>query len=279
MYGWTGKIAYIDLTERKVHYESLPADLLHAYIGGRGLNARLLYDMTDADTDPLGPANPLIFSTSPLTGTLVPANCRYTVTARSPLTGIFGDGSAQAGYDERVGNLTANKVAAHTEGLKGCFACPIHFTLTRLAPAVHCIGEPNMDKWLTTPEIMRMVTRNGARAARLDRTSGTLEAGKQADLVLYDINSVRLTPLNDPYRLLAWCENGSSVDTVMIDGEVVVENGKVLTVDEEQVKKDAREMVRAIPVRNKEIFRVIEEITPLLAEGRKRRFAAQQPGN
>ncbi|MGI5839801.1 MAG: aldehyde ferredoxin oxidoreductase family protein [bacterium] len=97
MYGWTGNIAYIDLTGRKIRYDALPADLLHEYIGGRGLNARLLYDLTDADTDPLGPANPLIFGTGPLTGTLVPANGRYTVTARSPLTGIFGDGSA-AGF-------------------------------------------------------------------------------------------------------------------------------------------------------------------------------------
>ncbi|MGI5839802.1 MAG: amidohydrolase family protein [bacterium] len=149
------------------------------------------------------------------------------------------------------------------------------FTLTRLALAVHRIGEANMDKWLTTQDIMRMVTRNGAKAALLGRTSGTLEAGKQADLVLYDINSVWLTPLNDPYRLLAWCDNGSSVDTVLIDGEVAVENGKVLTVDAEQVKKDAREMVRAIPIRNREIFRVIEEITPILAEEHKKRFAAQ----
>lgn len=97
MYGWTGRIAYIDLTDRKVRYDTLSADLLHEYLGGRGLNARLLYDLTDANTDPLGPANPLIFSTGPLTGTLVPANGRYTVTARSPLTGIFGDGSA-AGF-------------------------------------------------------------------------------------------------------------------------------------------------------------------------------------
>jgi len=149
------------------------------------------------------------------------------------------------------------------------------FTLTRLALAVHRIGEANMDKWLTTPDIMRMVTRNGARAELIDRTSGTLEVGKQADLVIYDLDSVWLTPMNDPYRLLAWCDNGSSVDTVLIDGEVVVEHGRVLTVDEAQVKQDAREMVRAIPVRNKEIFRVIEEITPILAEEHKQRFAAK----
>jgi len=97
MYGWTRKMVTIDLTNKKIKYENIEENLLKQYLGGRGLNAKLLYDMTKADTDPLGPDNPLIFSTGPLTGSLIPTNGRYSVTAKSPLTGIFGDGNS-AGF-------------------------------------------------------------------------------------------------------------------------------------------------------------------------------------
>lgn len=97
MYGWTGKQARIDLSNNKVVIEDISEQLMKEYIGGRGLNARLLYDLTTSDTDPLGPDNPLIFSTGPLTGTLVPTNGRYSVTAKSPHTGILGDGNS-AGF-------------------------------------------------------------------------------------------------------------------------------------------------------------------------------------
>ncbi|KJS21305.1 MAG: hypothetical protein VR72_11175 [Clostridiaceae bacterium BRH_c20a] len=97
MYGWTGKKVIIDLSNSKVYHEDIAEKLLKQYLGGRGLNAKILYDMTVAETDPLGPDNPLIFSTGPLTGSLIPTNGRYTVTAKSPLTGIFGDGNS-AGF-------------------------------------------------------------------------------------------------------------------------------------------------------------------------------------
>jgi 5-methylthioadenosine/S-adenosylhomocysteine deaminase len=146
------------------------------------------------------------------------------------------------------------------------------FTLTRLALAAHRINQPDMNKWLTTRDIVKILTRGGARASMLDATSGSLEAGKQADVVLFDMNSPWFTPMNEPYHLLAWAENGSSVDTVLIDGNIVVEKSKVLTMDEEKVKQDARDMVEAIPIRNREIFRVIEEITPLLRVEHENRF-------
>ncbi len=149
------------------------------------------------------------------------------------------------------------------------------FTLTRLALAAHRINQPDMGQWLTTRDIVKILTRGGAKASMLDKVSGSLEAGKQADVVLFDLNSPWFTPMNEPYHLLAWAENGSSVHTVLIDGKVVVEGGKVLTMDEEQVKQDARDMIEAIPVRNREIFRVIEEITPLLRTEHENRFKSK----
>ena len=111
MFGWTKKQALVDLSNREVLYGDINDETLKRYLGGRGLNIKTLYDMTSRDTNPMGPDNPLIFSTGPLTGTLIPANSRYGVTAMSPLTGILGDGNAAgfwaaelkyAGFDQLV---------------------------------------------------------------------------------------------------------------------------------------------------------------------------------
>ncbi|MFA4964488.1 MAG: aldehyde ferredoxin oxidoreductase N-terminal domain-containing protein [Thermoleophilia bacterium] len=88
LYG--GKILFADLTHNVVrvvptaHYAPL-------YIGGRGINARLLYENVDAQTDPLGPENVLLFGTGPLSGTLFPGSSRTDVMCKSPVTGFIGD--------------------------------------------------------------------------------------------------------------------------------------------------------------------------------------------
>jgi aldehyde:ferredoxin oxidoreductase len=89
--GYTGKILRLDLTSSKVHVEDLKEEWAQQFIGGSGLGAKFLYEMTDEKTDPLDPENPLIFMTGPFTGTSVPLSGRHAVVSRSPLTQIFGE--------------------------------------------------------------------------------------------------------------------------------------------------------------------------------------------
>ncbi len=89
--GYIGKILKIDLTHFKVSIEDLHEEWAKQFIGGSGLGAKYLYEMTDEKTDPLGPGNPLIFMTGPFTGTSVPLSGRHAVVSRSPLTTIFGE--------------------------------------------------------------------------------------------------------------------------------------------------------------------------------------------
>jgi aldehyde:ferredoxin oxidoreductase len=89
--GYIGKILHIDLSSSKVHVEDLKEEWARQFIGGSGLGAKFLYEMTDERTNPLGPENPLIFMTGPFTGTSVPLSGRHAVVSRSPLTGIFGE--------------------------------------------------------------------------------------------------------------------------------------------------------------------------------------------
>jgi aldehyde:ferredoxin oxidoreductase len=108
MNGWMGTILRVDLTEGKISKETMPEELAHTYIGGRGLNARVLYDEVKPGTDPLGPDNKLILGVGPCNGTLVPGSQRFTVTFKSPITGRYGDSNSggsfgatlkYAGYD------------------------------------------------------------------------------------------------------------------------------------------------------------------------------------
>ena len=101
--GYNGKIAYVNLTDRKVDVKDLNPQIAKEYLGGTGLSAKITHDLLsekDYETlknDPYAEINPLIFATGPVTGTTRPSSGRYSVTAISPLTGIWGEGTS-GGY-------------------------------------------------------------------------------------------------------------------------------------------------------------------------------------
>lgn len=91
MNGYTGKLLIVDLTSGEIRDEPLNGEYAQKFMGGSGLACRYLYDLIDADTDPLGPENPLVFMTGPLVGTRAPSCGRYVICARSPQTRIWGE--------------------------------------------------------------------------------------------------------------------------------------------------------------------------------------------
>jgi len=74
--------------------EKLDPSWMKGVIGGRAANTKRLAEELNPDCNPLGPENILIFGIGPLTGSLLPASAYYTVSAKSPLTGILGDSAA-----------------------------------------------------------------------------------------------------------------------------------------------------------------------------------------
>lgn len=117
MNGYTGQLLVVDLTSGEIRNEELNRHYAEHYIGGSGLAARYLYDWLDANTDPLGPENPLVFMTGPLDATGAPSSGRFVVCARSPQTGLWGEANAGnffgpelkfAGYDGIVIRGRAN---------------------------------------------------------------------------------------------------------------------------------------------------------------------------
>src|SRR5690242_20863343 len=107
------------------------------------------------------------------------------------------------------------------------------FDAIRLAMLIHNQAGSNFTDWMAPRQALAMATRNGACAFGID--AGAIAPGKLADLVLLRRDTAAFTPLNDVFGQLALCENGASVDSVLVDGEFVVEAGRLTKVDEAEV--------------------------------------------
>ena len=113
------------------------------------------------------------------------------------------------------------------------------FDAVRLAALIHNHAGSDFNQWVTPTQALVMATRNGARAFGLD--AGVIAPGKLADIVLLRRDSAAYRPLNDVVNQIVFCENGSNVDTVIVNGEVVVEGGRLTKVDEMAVLKLAED--------------------------------------
>jgi len=84
------KIAYIDLSTGKIEMKPIPLEVRKKFLGGRGLDAYLLYNHTEKGIDPMGPKNVLMVSAGILGATLASASARTHIMAKSPLTELLG---------------------------------------------------------------------------------------------------------------------------------------------------------------------------------------------
>jgi 5-methylthioadenosine/S-adenosylhomocysteine deaminase len=101
---------------------------------------------------------------------------------------------------------------------------------------------------LTAPQVLAMATVGGARALGLDASVGSLEEGKQADLVLFAEGSPSLSNVHDPYQELVYCASPRDVHTVWVGGRPVVSGGRALGVDLPALLPRARELAVKLAV-------------------------------
>jgi aldehyde:ferredoxin oxidoreductase len=97
-YAFMGKILRVNLSTGEVAVEDLREDWARKFIGGAGLATRYHYDEVPAGIDPLSPENKLIFMTGPLTGTASASASRYSVVAKSPQTGLWGQSNSGGSF-------------------------------------------------------------------------------------------------------------------------------------------------------------------------------------
>jgi 5-methylthioadenosine/S-adenosylhomocysteine deaminase len=87
-----------------------------------------------------------------------------------------------------------------------------------------------------------MATINGAIALGLEKEIGSLEVGKKADLVLIDLKKPHLAPLHNVVSHLVYSAVGSDVDTVIVDGRILMRGRKVLTLEEDRVLENVQKV-------------------------------------
>jgi len=94
--------------------------------------------------------------------------------------------------------------------------------------------------------VVEMATINGAKAMRWDDELGSLEVGKEADITIFDTDDFDWRPLHNPIANLVYNSTGHSVATVIVGGDVLVENKGLVHIDEKQVREDAERIERRI---------------------------------
>jgi 5-methylthioadenosine/S-adenosylhomocysteine deaminase len=121
-----------------------------------------------------------------------------------------------------------------------------HLDMLRMMYLVATIyKDSRLDVTVMPPETaLEMATIRGAEALLLDGEIGSIEPGKRADLVLYDRNQPEWRPLLNPLNNLVYAATGASVRTVMIDGRIVLDEGRLVTVDEGSVYRRVEELAR-----------------------------------
>ena len=95
-------------------------------------------------------------------------------------------------------------------------------------------------------EILKMATIEGAKVLGLDNEIGTIEVGKKADIICINRNKTHLYPENDICSNLVYSANGADVDTVIVDGKILMKNRRLIDINEKEVKKKVAKIVKRL---------------------------------
>lgn len=134
-------------------------------------------------------------------------------------------------------------VGLGTDGSKECNSFDM-FEVMKFTALLHTVNELDTTV-MPSKKVLRMATRGGAQALGLEKELGSLEKGKKADLITVDLTKLHLTPiLHEPFNIishLVYAARGSDVETVIVDGKIVMENRIIKNVDESEVIRVATE--------------------------------------
>jgi len=156
-------------------------------------------------------------------------------------------------------------VAIGTDGA-ACSDSVNMFVAVRFAAAASKVRTPDYPKWIGSQQALAMATRGGARALGFGDALGAVAPGLLADLVLLRVDSPSLSPLNDLPNQLAYAETGAGVDTVIVGGRIVVQGGRVLTVDEAALRRKAQAAAENFRARNRAEWDLANRLAPVVGQ-------------
>lgn len=93
-------------------------------------------------------------------------------------------------------------------------------------------------------EILKMATINGAKALNKENLIGSIEKGKKADLIVLDLSDITTQPINDIFADIVYNAKGTNVETTIVGGNVLMENGKLTTLNETEIINDCKDIMK-----------------------------------
>ncbi|MCC3372688.1 amidohydrolase family protein [Cohnella sp. REN36] len=174
-------------------------------------------------------------------GELEAIRARQASVVHCPVSNMYlASGVARVPEMRRLGI----NVALGTDG-PGSNNCQDNLEVLKFAACLHKVYA--LDSTLLPPmDVLKMATMGGARAMGRENDLGSLEPGKQADLVVIDLLKPHIAPVHRASSALVYNANGNDVDLVMVGGRVVVENGACTLVDEREILLRAQSRVDAL---------------------------------
>jgi aldehyde:ferredoxin oxidoreductase len=179
--GYNGKILRLDLSTGDMNFEYLDEATARKYIGGVGLAAKILWDETTPDTDPLSSENELVFMTGPLTGSIMPKSSRYIIAGISPLTGIWGQAHSGGYFADELRHAGVDGIVVRGQSSK-----PVYLWIkdgkAEIREAAHVWGK---DTWETSDilqgetDAKASVACIGVAGEKQVKIAGIMNDGKQ----------------------------------------------------------------------------------------------------
>ncbi|MEK9683870.1 MAG: amidohydrolase family protein [Rhodospirillaceae bacterium] len=130
-----------------------------------------------------------------------------------------------------------------------------------------------------SPHALKAATEGGARAVLMDKKIGKLVAGMKADITLINLEDPSYIPLNSAQRQLVYTEGGRGVHTVIVDGKVVIQNGKLQTMDEATLFQEVRDVIPNFQTDFREIEMRVKAMSPWLDEAHRRIWETNTGGD
>jgi guanine deaminase len=141
------------------------------------------------------------------------------------------------------------------------------FEAMRFASLVSTVRFPHQqERWLDGETIWHLATAGGARVLGMGDQIGAVEPGRKADLVLLRTNAVFQRPLNRAVNTLVYAESGANVETVLVDGRVILDHGRMATIDEDRLYARVQEAADRQRERTAKDWALAEALTPYLAQ-------------
>ncbi len=234
--GYNGRILRVDLTTGKMDDEPIDEKLARKYIGGIGYAAKILWEETTSETDPLSPESPLIFMMGPLTGSPIPSSSRSVLAGLSPATGIWGQSHSGGSFADELRHAGFDGIV-----VKGQASRPVYLWLNdgkaEIRDARHFWGKDTYE----AADLLKKETDGRASPAciggageKLVKFAAVMTDGKHG-------------------RAAARCGFGALMGSKKLKAVVARGTRPLPFYDEEKLKEGAKKVLALFPLRKPEV--------------------------